>query len=155
VRQNKKNKGVLMNTSFEKKEELHVEADLKLLSEVSDFVRKCFTSFGSPEKICKQMDIVVEEIFTNISSYAYPQDASEKPVNVICGLDKEYIYLVFSDKGVQYNPLAKDDPVIGIADQMTIGGYGIFMVKQIVDEIEYRYEYENGTNILNMRKIIR
>ena len=141
-----------MDTNYEKHEELHIQADLNLLPNVSEFVQNSLRSFDVPDKICRQMDIVVEEIYANIASYAYEPSAEDRPVDVLCGLDKGYLYLVFSDKGVQYNPLEKEDPVIGIADEMTIGGYGIFMVKQIMDEIEYKYEYENGTNILSMRK---
>ncbi len=141
-----------MNTNFEKSRELHTTANLALLPEISEFVKDAFVSFGVPAKVCHQMDIVVEEIFSNIASYAYPPDAAEQPVNVICGLCENYLYLTFSDKGIPYNPLENDDPVIGIADEMTIGGYGIFMVKNIVDEIEYQYAYEEGKNILYMRK---
>ena len=141
-----------MEPKFEKCSKLHTTAELSLLPEISDFVKTTFGGFGVPDKVCRQMDIVVEEIFTNISSYAYPDDAPEKPVDVVCGFGEGELYLEFSDSGVPYDPLKKDDPVIGIADQMTIGGYGIFMVKTIADDIEY--VYENERNILRMRKKI-
>ncbi|MBR7084926.1 MAG: ATP-binding protein [Oscillospiraceae bacterium] len=141
-----------MNTDFEKYKELHTKADLSLLPEISQFVKSAFQEFGVPVKVCRQMDIVVEELFTNVASYAYPPDAPENPVDISCGLQDNYLYLIFSDKGVPYNPLKKEDPVIGIAEEMTIGGYGIFMVKSIMDELEYQYVYEEGRNILRMRK---
>lgn len=144
-----------MDITFEQYKEKHTRAELALLPEVSGFVRNSFGEFGASNKICGQMDIVTEEIFTNISSYAYSADAAEKPVDIVCGKAGEFIHLIFSDKGVPYNPLEKADPVIGIADEMTIGGYGIFMVKNIVDDIEYKYVYEEGKNILNMRKKIQ
>ena len=37
---------------------------------------------------------------------------------------------------------------------MTIGGYGIYMVKTIADDITYRYDRENGQNILTIIKKI-
>jgi len=103
-----------MNTKFEKQKELHTKAELALLPEISQFVKTTFLEFGVPDKMCRKMDIVVEELFTNIASYAYPPDVLDKPVDVSCGLCGDYLYLTFSDKGVPYNPLEKDDPVIGI-----------------------------------------
>ena len=141
-----------MDIDFEKQKDFHTRAELSLLSEISEFVKTTLLEFGVPDKICRQMDIVVEEVFSNIAFYAYPEDALEKPVDISCGLYEDYLYLIFSDKGVPYNPLKKEDPVVGIAEEMTIGGYGIFMVKSIMDELEYQYVYEEGRNILRMRK---
>lgn len=133
---------------------LKLEAEMDELPGVSDFVKRALLEIGCSEKMCKQIDIVVEEIFVNIVSYAYPGDAAEKPVLVECGRKDHCAYLTFHDNGVQYNPLEKEDPATDVAEKMTIGGYGIFMVKNIMDEIEYRYVYENGENILRMWKKI-
>ena len=133
-------------------EQARFQADLEELIKASDFVKQTMLSAGCGEKLCRQMDIVVEEIFINIASYAYPQGAAAKPVIIECGRKGNSVYLAFRDKGVAYNPLEKEDPAIGIVEEMTIGGYGIFMVKNIVDEIEYQYAYEEGENVLRMWK---
>jgi anti-sigma regulatory factor (Ser/Thr protein kinase) len=55
------------------------------------------------------------------------------------------------DKGKPYDPLAKEDPDITLsADDREIGGLGIFMVKQTMDDVHY--EYANGSNILKISK---
>ncbi len=133
-------------------EQARFQADSEELIKASDFVKKTMRAVGCSEKLCRQMDIVVEEIFINIASYAYPQDAKAKPVIIECGRKGNSAYLSFRDRGVAYNPLEKEDPAIGIVEEMTIGGYGIFMVKNIVDEIEYQYAYEEGENVLRMWK---
>ncbi len=124
------------------------------LSPVTDFVHETFSAFGCPGQFLSKIDIVVEEIFTNIASYAYPESSPERPVEIDCALKDGYAYLIFSDGGVPFNPLAKGAPATGNADEMTIGGYGIFMVKKIMDTVEYRYEREEGKNVLLMRKRI-
>ena len=69
----------------------------------------------------------------------------EEPLSVI---------VAFIDKGVPYDPLAADDPDTTLsAEERGIGGLGIFMVKKSMDEIAYRYE--NGRNILSIRKNLR
>ena len=61
--------------------------------------------------------------------------------------------MTFQDRGVPYNPLAKADPDITLsAEERDIGGLGIYMVKQSMDRVEYRYE--NGCNILTLEKNI-
>ena len=55
------------------------------------------------------------------------------------------------DKGQAFNPMEKENPDITLsADERPIGGLGIFMVKNIVDSIEY--EYLSGENVLTMEK---
>ena len=65
--------------------------------------------------------------------------------------DPRAIKLVFKDRGIPYNPLAKEDPDITLsAEKRGIGGLGIFMVKNTMDHMEYKYS--NGQNILSMDK---
>ncbi len=59
--------------------------------------------------------------------------------------------LSFADSGMEYNPLEKEDPDITLsAEEREIGGLGVFMVKQIMDEVTYRRT--DGKNVLEMAK---
>lgn len=61
--------------------------------------------------------------------------------------------ITFIDNGVPFDPLKADDPDITLsAQERQIGGLGIYMVKQSMDEISY--EYRNGQNILTIKKRI-
>ena len=61
--------------------------------------------------------------------------------------------LVFRDSGIPFDPLKKPDPdVTKTAEERDIGGLGIFLVKKSMDEMTYRYE--NGQNIVTIRKKI-
>ncbi|MBR4724325.1 MAG: ATP-binding protein [Lachnospiraceae bacterium] len=130
---------------------LRAEAELDRLPELSEHVREFFSKNGFDEHFCGQIDIVVEEIFVNIASYAYP-DGGEKDTAIECTAKDGIATIVFMDHGIPYDPLAKDDPVTGDPYGMTIGGYGIFMVKNIMDEVSYRYDDTTKQNILTMRK---
>lgn len=96
--------------------------------------------------------LVVEEIVVNIVNYAYPEGLDGE-LNVSITANDTEITLVFSDSGTPFDPLAKDDPdtTLGI-DERPIGGLGIFLVKQMMDTVTYRYE--NGCNILTMSKLL-
>lgn len=99
-----------------------------------------------------KLNIAVEEIFVNISSYAYPPKTGNVEVTFKLSESKQ-IEMQFIDSGVQYNPLEEKEPDITLnAEERPIGGLGIFMVKNYMDDI--KYTYEDGKNILTIRMAI-
>ena len=94
-----------------------------------------------------------EEIFINIASYAYVPDKGNVTVRVEVQDEPLMITIQFVDHGIPYDPLAKEDPDVTMsAEERQIGGLGIYMAKQSMDDISYRYE--DGKNILTMKKNI-
>ena len=92
------------------------------------------------------MLIAVGEIFANIAGYAYKNGG----MAVIESKVDDVLYkLVFRDNGKKFNPLTYGDPdVTQSAEERSIGGLGIYMVKQMADFLEY--DYIDGYNILTI-----
>lgn len=131
--------------------ELNLTASDDTLYTVLDEVRGMLESAGADEKQIIPITIAVEEIYVNIAHYAYGGKPGEAIVEMDIVQDPRAIKLVFKDRGIPYNPLAKEDPDITLsAEKRGIGGLGIFMVKNTMDHVEY--EYSNGQNILSMDK---
>ena len=100
-------------------------------------------------KVQMQIDIAVEEIFTNIARYAYAPGEGSAVIGVLAEPGRAEI--TFSDTGMPYNPLLREDPDVTLAaEEREIGGLGIFMVKKTMDEM--RYEYSTGQNLLTLVK---
>lgn len=96
--------------------------------------------------------LVVEEIITNIAYYAYPE-GHDGPLMVEVERNESVLCLRFMDCGTQFNPLVKENPDITLsAEERNIGGLGIFLVRQMMDEVSY--EWTDGMNILTCRKEI-
>ncbi len=134
--------------------ELTTEAVTENLQSVMDFVNDSLSDKGCSAKTLYQMELVLEEIFINIASYAYEGD--ERPVVLSIDFEEEPLAAVvtFKDKGAPYNPLRRDDPNLALKlENREIGGLGIFLVKKNVDAIWY--EHVNGENVLSFRKILR
>ena len=113
-----------------------------VLDFINEHIKDC------PMKIQNQIGIAVDEIFSNIARYAYHPEIGAATVRVAVSDD---IAIEFEDSGVAYDPLSKNDPDISLsAEQREIGGLGIFMVKNIMDSVEYRRE--DGKNILTITK---
>ena len=131
--------------------ELEIEAVRENLAEVQAFVQEHLEKDDCPLKAQMQIDLAVEEIFINIASYAYTPQRGKASVRVIVSDDPVTVTLTFVDHGIPYDPLAKEDPDVTLsAEERQIGGLGIFMTKQVMDDIAY--EYKDGENILTLKK---
>ncbi len=93
--------------------------------------------------------LCVEEVVENIVSYAYENGAGF--VEVGTEIQDNTLIVSFRDSGVRFNPLLKSDPDITLsAEERQIGGLGIFLCKQMMDDL--RYVYKDGCNNLYMMK---
>jgi len=126
--------------------ELLIEASLDNLGVVQDFVNERLKD--CPNKTRNQINIAVDEIFSNIARYAYHPLRGAATVRVAVNDD---VLIEFEDSGVAYNPLSADAPDLSLtAEEREIGGLGIFMVKNIMDSVEY--QRDGSKNILTIRK---
>ena len=134
--------------------ELNIAATVENIEVVTDFVNEQLEALDCPMKAQMQIDIAIDELFGNIAHYAYNPDVGDATVRVEVVEDPLSVVITFIDGGVPYDPLGAADPDVTLsAEERAIGGLGIFMVKKSMDEISYRYE--NGSNILSIRKKLR
>lgn len=98
------------------------------------------------------MRMIVEELIVNIASYSYPagKDWNDKDSLWITVeyIDSSFV-LTFRDHGIPFNPLEATTPDFSLSvEERSIGGLGIFLVKQISSDISY--SYSDNTNILRV-----
>ncbi|ORU00676.1 hypothetical protein D081_0658 [Anaerovibrio sp. JC8] len=130
---------------------LVIEATLDNLGKVNDFVEEFLEERSCSSKVKLQMELVVEEIFTNIANYAYGDGIGKVTIEGSLEDNAAQFRLKFMDKGTPYNPLEQPEPDITAgADDRPVGGLGIFLVKKNVDDITY--QHEDGQNILTVVK---
>ncbi len=133
--------------------ELTIDAAVENIEKVTVFVDEQLEMLECPMKAQMQIDIAIDELFGNIAHYAYNPEVGPATVRVEVVEEPLSVVITFIDNGVPYDPLKKDDPDITLsAEERVIGGLGIYMVKKTMDEISY--EYNDGQNILKIRKHI-
>ncbi len=131
--------------------ELELEAVRENLDEVAAFLEERLDATDCTPKARMQINLAVEEIFVNIASYAYNPETGKATVRVEVSDEPVSVTITFVDHGVPYDPLAKEDPDVSLsAEERGIGGLGIFLTKQVMDEVGY--EYKHGQNILRIKK---
>ena len=135
--------------------ELTITADDKNLEAVLDFIHKQLPSYCETDLMYK-IDVAAEEIFVNIAHYAYKDKLPAGVYGqtwITCTYENELLTIIFRDKGIPFNPLARPDPDITLsAEDRSIGGLGIFLTKKYMDKVEY--QYENDENVLTLKKMI-
>ena len=135
------------------RDELEIEAEVEKLPEVQAFAEERLAAADCPVKTLMQIDLAVEEIFVNIASYAYAPGRGKARMRVTLSDDPRAVTIVFSDRGVPYDPLARVDPDVKLtAAERDVGGLGVYMTKQIMDEMSYRFE--DGANVLTLKKYL-
>lgn len=133
--------------------EIVVDAVRENLTRVTEFINALLREYDCPERAMFQIDLAVDEIFTNISDYAYQNRIGTATVQVEILKEPLGAAITFLDNGTPYNPLLKDDPdITSSAEKRPIGGLGIYLVKKTMDCVTY--EYKDGKNILTVTKSI-
>lgn len=92
-----------------------------------------------------QVNLIVEEVFVNIVNYSKTEF-----ITVIVEYEKPTVTLEFIDNGIKFNPLLKQDPDLpDNIDDAQIGGLGIFLTKEMADELYYHHiNSENHLKII-------
>ena len=131
------------------------EAKLENVEAVTEYVGKYLAEAGCSMKAEMQINVAIDELFSNICRYAYKEDQEAKArVGVTFDPTGENVTISFEDRGVPYNPLEKDDPDVDASiDDRKVGGLGIFIVRQTMDDVVY--SFDNGHNILKITKNIK
>ena len=130
---------------------LTVPAKLEALDDVVLFVIGQLEQHDCPEDTRLQIQLAVEEIFVNITSYAYhPKDGEAE---IRCDVLEEPLRVVIQilDSGKPFDPLAQDKA--DTSEEALLereGGLGILLVCSTMDDVSY--SYENGKNILTILK---
>jgi sigma-B regulation protein RsbU (phosphoserine phosphatase) len=88
---------------------------------------------GVVQKLC----IAFDELLNNIISYGYVDDGVHE-IFVEVDYRNDALAVTIKDDGIPFNPFMGDDPDISLSvDDREIGGLGIHLVRQMMDEVSY------------------
>jgi len=110
---------------------------------------------GFDEMELAKIELACEEALVNIISYAYPEKGIGE-IEITCLIQDNQIEIRLKDQGVPYDPVSNaatykqimqnPDPI----ELRKLGGYGIFFILTLMDEVSYKREGDN--NVLTMVK---
>ena len=132
------------------------ETTLKNRKEDIEKLKLRFNEFadqnGIPPGDCRKIDIVIDELLVNIISYAF-KDEDLHDIDVEFEMKDRDLHMVFADNGLPFNPLtAKSPDIHQNLEERDIGGLGIHLVRNLVNDITYHRSKER--NVLKLVKKI-
>ncbi|MCI8326178.1 MAG: ATP-binding protein [Lachnospiraceae bacterium] len=124
-----------------------VPAELEELENVREFADRILTDTIASDEDQMAIELAIEEVFVNIVKYAGLPKTGQIMVSYEHDSNEEAIVIQFEDEGRPFNPLKSRDPdVMADLSDRVPGGLGIYMLKSLMDKVEY--EYVEGMNRL-------
>ena len=123
----------------------HIDNLRTLIQFVSTFAKEK----GFAQKRIQEIELALEEALVNIAKYAYP-DKNNGEVEVRCKMENDNrLVIEILDVGVPFDIryFSEIDLNVNMVDRK-IGGLGIFLIREMVDEVQYRRD--KGNNILTL-----
>jgi anti-sigma regulatory factor (Ser/Thr protein kinase) len=130
----------------------------KLKSSLTELDRLCENleifgnKFGLSKKLIFEINLALDELFTNIISYGFKDD-EEHIIKVTLTPQNGVLCLCIEDDGTPFNPIDFETPDVSCSvEECKVGGLGIHIMKKLMDEV--CYERCGDKNVLNLKKKI-
>lgn len=131
---------------------LLLKNDISQVPLLADFINQVCNKFALDQSLSFQLNLVLEEAVVNVIQYAFPK-GEEHTFTLDVKKEADTITFILRDDGKPFNPLtqAPDVDINLSAEKRQIGGLGIFLVQQMMDEVDYK-RTSKGENVLVMKK---
>ena len=126
--------------------------DLSELDTLCQEMERFGRSIGLSKKFIFEINLALDELFTNIILYGFKDD-KEHLIKVTLTPQNDILCLCIEDDGVPFNPVEANEPDLGCTiEECKIGGLGIHLIRNLMDEI--CYERCGNKNKLTLKKNI-
>ncbi len=114
-----------------------------------DRVNELFNEFAErcdiPMPVSLKVNMVFDELLANVISYAY-SDEEAHTIDISISFDSGQLVISITDDGVPFNPFTREDPDTTLSlEDRGIGGLGIHLVKNTMDETLYQRRHNRNT----------
>lgn len=131
---------------------LQLNSSLDHVEVARDFVAEIARQVPMTPKEIYDLELVVTEALTNVMEHAYEGDEG-RAVEVLVTPDQEQLTIVISHQGREFNPDAVPDPNMReYLAERRVGGLGLFLMKKLMDEVEYTTSEDGRRQIRLMKR---
>ena len=149
----------LLAISYTPKEEKYVLDDqltlhnnVKEVEELSSFIKEMAEKLNIGKSLAFNLRLALEEAVVNVMEYAYPAGTAGD-VNIRVTFNGQRLNFIITDTGISFNPTEASTANTSLsAEERPVGGLGIFLVRELMDTINY--ERIDGKNVLTLTKNI-
>ena len=109
--------------------------------------------WGLDDKIKFKLNLVLEELITNIIFHGFENNKEDNYILLDLGLSENEIEICIKDNAKEFNPLLMEsEPAIKPIEEQEIGGLGIHLVKNMT--VNMNYNRNNDLNQLTLSIIL-
>ena len=129
---------------------LVIENDISEISKLAVFIDELGEEMNLTPELIFNLNLVLEEAVSNVILYAYGEE-KHKEISLMANMSDGNLVFLLTDSGKEFDPTKVPDADITLsAEEREIGGLGIFLIRQIMDKVDYQRIGEK--NVLTMRK---
>ncbi len=134
--------------------EKHYPPKIDSINDIIEEIDGVLEENDADMKTIASINIAIDELFSNIAKYAFKGKKKKSDAVVRYSLLENTMKISFIDDGVEFNPLTHEDPDVSKSiEERGIGGLGIYMVKNSMDNLYY--ERIDNKNIITIIKKIK
>ena len=127
-----------------------IKNDISEISKLAIFIDELSEELDFTPELNFNLNLVLEEAVSNVILYAYGKE-EQKEISLVAQSCDNNLVFVLTDSGTEFDPTKVPDADITLsAEEREIGGLGIFLIRQIMNTVEY--QRIDGKNVLTMRK---
>lgn len=132
------------------KHSLTLPNDIETIPQLNEFIDTVAEEIGLDMSLTMSLNLAIEEAVVNVMEYAY-LEGEQGNVDIEVSADDRWLTFIISDNGIPFDPTTQKDADTTLsAEERPIGGLGIFLVRQLMDSINY--QRKDGKNILTLSK---
>ena len=132
--------------------DLFVAADVENLAEIRRFVREEATALGAGEEAICDLELAVDEAACNVICHGYKGRGGMIQVRV--ERDGDRLAVRVRDEAPLFDPTRHPLPDVTLPlEERRLGGLGIFLIRQVMDEVVYRVTPEGGNELSLIKRV--
>ena len=129
---------------------LVIKNEISEIGKLATFIEELGEELVLTPDLIFNLNLALEEAVTNVILYAYPKE-EQKDIFISANMSDNILIFVLTDSGKEFDPTKVPDADITLsAEEREIGGLGVFLIRQIMDTVEYQRIDEK--NVLSMSK---
>ena len=130
--------------------QLVLKNEIAEISKLASFIDELGEAWNLPTELVFNLNLVLEEAVSNVILYAYPEGETQE-ISLSVNLTDNNLVFLLTDSGKEFDPTqAPEADVTLSAEERQIGGLGIFLIRQIMNTVEY--QRIDGKNVLTLGK---
>jgi serine/threonine-protein kinase RsbW len=132
---------------------LRLEAILENVPRAIDFVTGQAQAAGFEKQALSEIQIAVDEACANIVHHAYGETEAGD-LEVVCSIEGQCFVVRVRDWGKSFAPDEIDDPDVDAPlEERTLGGLGLFLIRQFMEQVEFDFDPELGNELIMSKRL--